>query len=224
MASTRSRVAALAPGASRMTIDTSAVETPARAATSARVVRRSMPTTVLERSIDEQAAVVHARSYNVLVGGDDMADVRVALIGSGRMGAFHGETLARRIPGVRLAAVADPAPGAAERLAAELGADTAYTDAAEAFASPEVDAVVIAAPARFHADLVVAAATAGKGVFCEKPMGLHAGGRGPGDRRRARRRRRAAGRLQPPLRRGLARPPAPCWTTARSAPRGWCGR
>ena len=101
-----------------------------------------------------------------------MADVRVALIGSGRMGAFHGETLARRIPGVRLAAVADPAPGAAERLAAELGADTAYADAAEAFASPEVDAVVIAAPARFHADLVVAAATAGKGVFCEKPMGL----------------------------------------------------
>ena len=101
-----------------------------------------------------------------------MADVRVALIGSGRMGAFHGESLARRIPGARLAAVADPAPGAAERLAAQLGADAAYADAAEAFASPEVDAVVIAAPARFHADLVVAAAAAGKGVFCEKPMGL----------------------------------------------------
>src|SRR5690242_2717117 len=101
-----------------------------------------------------------------------MADVRVALIGSGRMGAFHGESLARRIPGARLAAVADPAPGAAQRLAAELGADAAYADAAEAFASPEVDAVVIAAPARFHADLVVAAAAAGKGVFCEKPMGL----------------------------------------------------
>jgi myo-inositol 2-dehydrogenase / D-chiro-inositol 1-dehydrogenase len=101
-----------------------------------------------------------------------MTDVRVALIGSGRMGAFHGESLARRIPGARVAAVVDPAPGAAERLAAELGADTAYTEAAEAFASSEVDAVVIAAPARFHADLVVAAAAAGKGVFCEKPMGL----------------------------------------------------
>ena len=32
--------------------------------------------------------------------------VRVALIGSGRMGSFHGETLARRLPGVVLAAVA----------------------------------------------------------------------------------------------------------------------
>jgi myo-inositol 2-dehydrogenase/D-chiro-inositol 1-dehydrogenase len=101
-----------------------------------------------------------------------VTDVRVALIGSGRMGAFHGETLARRIPGARLAAVADPAPGVAERLASELGADAAYTDPAEAFASPDVDAVVIAAPARFHADLVVAAAAAGNGVFCEKPVGL----------------------------------------------------
>ena len=98
--------------------------------------------------------------------------VRVALIGSGRMGAHHGETLARRLPGARLAAVADPAPGAGDRLAAALGADRAYPDPAEAFADPGVDAVVIAAPARFHADLVVAAAEAGKAVFCEKPMAV----------------------------------------------------
>ena len=98
--------------------------------------------------------------------------VRVALIGSGRMGAFHGETLARRLPGAELAAVADPAPGAAERLASTLGAPKFFTDAAEAFADPEIDAVVIAAPARFHTDLVVAAAAAGKGVFCEKPMAV----------------------------------------------------
>ena len=31
-----------------------------------------------------------------------MDDVRVALIGSGRMGAYHGASLARRIPGARL--------------------------------------------------------------------------------------------------------------------------
>ncbi len=98
--------------------------------------------------------------------------VRVALIGSGRMGSFHGETLARRLPGAMLAAVVDPAPGAAERLAATLGAPKFFTDPSEAFAHPEIDAVVIAAPARFHADLVVAAAAAGKGVFCEKPMAL----------------------------------------------------
>ena len=41
-----------------------------------------------------------------------MTTVGVALIGSGRMGAFHAETLARRVPRARLAAIADPARGA----------------------------------------------------------------------------------------------------------------
>jgi myo-inositol 2-dehydrogenase/D-chiro-inositol 1-dehydrogenase len=88
------------------------------------------------------------------------------------MGSFHGSTVSRRLPGARLVAVADPAPGAADTLAATLGADRAYTDAAQVWADPAVDAVVIAAPARFHADLVVAAAQAGKSVFCEKPTAL----------------------------------------------------
>ncbi len=99
-------------------------------------------------------------------------DVGLALIGSGRMGSFHGETVSRRLRGSRLVAVADPAPGAAQHLADVLGAERAYVDAADVWADPQVDAVVIAAPARFHADLVAAAAAAGKGVFCEKPMAL----------------------------------------------------
>jgi len=101
-----------------------------------------------------------------------MKTVDVAVIGSGRMGSFHARSLAERIPGARLAVIADPAPDAAERLAIELGVDRAYDDPAKALADPAVAAVVIAAPARFHADLVVAAAEAGKGVFCEKPMAL----------------------------------------------------
>jgi myo-inositol 2-dehydrogenase/D-chiro-inositol 1-dehydrogenase len=88
------------------------------------------------------------------------------------MGAFHAETVALRLPGARLVAVADPAPRAAEGLAGALGADRAYTDAAQLWDDPAVDAVVIAAPARSHADLVVAAATAGRHVFCEKPMAV----------------------------------------------------
>jgi myo-inositol 2-dehydrogenase/D-chiro-inositol 1-dehydrogenase len=100
------------------------------------------------------------------------APVGVALIGSGRMGTFHAETVARRLPGARLVAVADPAPGAADRLAGTLGADRAYPDVQAVWEDDAVDAVVIAAPARTHADLVVAAAAAGKAVFCEKPMAV----------------------------------------------------
>jgi myo-inositol 2-dehydrogenase/D-chiro-inositol 1-dehydrogenase len=89
------------------------------------------------------------------------APLRVGLIGADWIGAFHGESLARQVPGARLVMIADPAPGAAARLADEIGG-RATTDPQELIADPEVEAVVIAAPARFHADLVVAAAAAGR--------------------------------------------------------------
>jgi myo-inositol 2-dehydrogenase/D-chiro-inositol 1-dehydrogenase len=109
-------------------------------------------------------AVVKVQVPNGVVG--------VALIGSGRMGAFHAGTLARRLPGARLVTVADPAPGAAERLVSAIGAGRACTELREVWDDPAVDAVVIAAPARAHAELVVDAARAGKAVFCEKPMAV----------------------------------------------------
>jgi myo-inositol 2-dehydrogenase/D-chiro-inositol 1-dehydrogenase len=133
--------------------------------------------------------------------------VRMALIGCGRMGAFHGTTIARRLPGARLVAVADPAPDAAARMAETLGADRAFADPADVFADAEVEAVAIAAPARFHADLVVAAATAGQHVFCEKPMAL-----GLADADRAIDAARAAGVL---LQVGFNRRFAPDWAAAR---------
>ena len=98
--------------------------------------------------------------------------VTAGLIGAGRMGSFHAETLARRLPGTRLAAVADPAPGAAHQLAERLGCVRALTDPGQLLADPAIDAVVIATPARTHAGLTEAAACAGKAVYCEKPMAL----------------------------------------------------
>ena len=86
------------------------------------------------------------------------------------MGAYHAESLARRIPGVRLAAIADPAPGRAERLAAQLGCDRATLDYRSVLDDPSVDGIVIAVPARYHAQIIIAAAEAGKAVFCEKPI------------------------------------------------------
>jgi myo-inositol 2-dehydrogenase/D-chiro-inositol 1-dehydrogenase len=100
------------------------------------------------------------------------APVRIGLIGAGGIGSFHGASLALRVPGATLAAVADPAPGAAERLASSLGCPRATLDPAEVLADPSIEAVVIAAPPPVHADLIEAAAGAGKAVFCEKPMGL----------------------------------------------------
>lgn len=98
--------------------------------------------------------------------------VRIGLIGAGWMGAFHGRSLARQIPGARLQSIADPDIEAAAALAAELGIAHVAAAAEDVFSDPAIDGVVIAGPARFHADLSIAAAEAGKHVFCEKPGGL----------------------------------------------------
>ena len=98
--------------------------------------------------------------------------VKIGLIGSGWMGAFHAESIARRVPGAELAAIADPNVESAAGLASVLGASKVTADAADILADPEIDAVIIASPARFHSTLIAQAASAGKHVFCEKPAGL----------------------------------------------------
>ncbi|MBV9173174.1 MAG: Gfo/Idh/MocA family oxidoreductase [Chloroflexi bacterium] len=101
-----------------------------------------------------------------------MTDTRigVAVIGAGMMGSHHAETLAHHVPGARLIGIADPLPGLAERRAATLRDTRWRLDYRDLLSDPEVDAVVIATPGPFHADAIVAAANAGKAVFCEKPI------------------------------------------------------
>lgn len=98
--------------------------------------------------------------------------VAIGLIGAGRIGTSHAGIIAQYVPGATLAAVADPRPEAAEALAARYAA-RAFTDPIELINDPRVDAVVIAATSEAHADLIVAAASAGKAIFCEKPMSLN---------------------------------------------------
>jgi myo-inositol 2-dehydrogenase/D-chiro-inositol 1-dehydrogenase len=102
-------------------------------------------------------------------GADD--PVRIGLIGAGRIGTSHATLLAESVPHARLVAVADLRPEASARLAALVGTRDAG-DPARLLADPEIEAVVITASSVTHADLVAAAAAAGKAVFCEKPMGM----------------------------------------------------
>jgi myo-inositol 2-dehydrogenase / D-chiro-inositol 1-dehydrogenase len=97
--------------------------------------------------------------------------VRVGLVGTGRIGTAHAQTLVHWVPGARLVGLADPRPGAAQALATQLGC-RATDDPGELFADPQIEAVVITASSDVHAQLIVAAASAGKAIFCEKPMGL----------------------------------------------------
>jgi len=95
--------------------------------------------------------------------------VRFALFGAGRIGRMHAENLVRRAD-ARLLYVVDTKPDAARALAEPLGAKPADTDTA--LRDPNVDAVLIATSTGSHADLSIAAAKAGKAIFCEKPVDL----------------------------------------------------
>ncbi|KQY58731.1 hypothetical protein ASD11_03540 [Aeromicrobium sp. Root495] len=97
--------------------------------------------------------------------------LRVGLLGAGRIGASHAAVLAHRVPTATLVAVADPRQGAAAVVAEPLGA-RAETSIDAVLAADDVDAVVVTASSTAHAELITAAAEAGKHVFSEKPAGM----------------------------------------------------
>src|SRR6478735_12576766 len=99
------------------------------------------------------------------------APVRIGLIGTGRIGSHHATTLARRLPEAELLAVADPSEASARRLGEALGVPW-LTDSQALLDDPRIEAVAITCASSAHADLVVAAARAGKAVFVEKPMAM----------------------------------------------------
>src|ERR1700751_1330305 len=95
----------------------------------------------------------------------------IAVIGLGRIGAFHAETLSG-LAGVEGLVVTDERAEVTAAVAEKLGA-RAVPDAAAALAAGG-DGVVIAAATPAHARLILAAVAAGIPVFCEKPIAFTA--------------------------------------------------
>ena len=98
-----------------------------------------------------------------------LGHIGVGIIGVGRMGGFYARMLSGGIPGAKLIAVAGHTAG--KDLAASLGVRW-YDDYRTMLKSPDIDMVMICTQTPSHADLAVAAANAGKHVFCEKPIAL----------------------------------------------------
>jgi len=99
--------------------------------------------------------------------------LRIGVIGAGRIGKIHAENIAYFIPQARLEGVVDVMmTQEMETWAKGLGARIVGKDPHALFADKDIDAVIICSSTATHADLTVAAAQAGKHVFCEKPVDL----------------------------------------------------
>src|SRR6478672_10201466 len=91
----------------------------------------------------------------------------LAVIGLGRIGAFHAQTLSG-LAGVDELVLTDERPEVTADVAERLGA-RAVPDA-QAALTAGADGVVIAAATPAHARLILGAVDAGTPVFCEKPI------------------------------------------------------
>ena len=96
--------------------------------------------------------------------------LRVAQFGAGRIGQIHARNIVGHARST-LIAIADPDASAAETLAAEHAA--AVMDEVDIYADPTIDAIVVASSTNVHADQIEKAASAGKAIFCEKPIDLN---------------------------------------------------
>jgi predicted dehydrogenase len=96
--------------------------------------------------------------------------VRLALVGCGRIAQVAHLPALEKAAGVELVAVSDPSEAVAGAVARRYGVAGVHADAGSALADPAVEAVLIAAPDRFHHGLASQALQAGRHVLVEKPL------------------------------------------------------
>ncbi len=101
-----------------------------------------------------------------------MANVRICMIGAGRVGKLHSGTLRRHVPGGDVVALVDPFERVLNETGDQFEIERRYTSLEAALDAAAFDAVVITTPTPTHRDLAVLAAENGKHVFLEKPMAL----------------------------------------------------
>lgn len=95
--------------------------------------------------------------------------MKVAILGAGRIAEVHMRGVLQA--GGEIAGVFDIRREASLALASRFSTRP-ISSAEEAFSGDDIDVVAIATPTDTHADYIVAAANAGKAIFCEKPIDL----------------------------------------------------
>lgn len=108
-----------------------------------------------------------------------MKPITIGLIGYGGIGRVHALAY-RAIPfyyglpaaTVKIVGVATTRPASAQKAAQEIGCEFWTDDYRELLARPDIDVVDVTTPNHVHAEIVIAAAQAGKHIYCEKPLAM----------------------------------------------------
>jgi len=101
-----------------------------------------------------------------------MKKLRVGVIGAGRIGKVHTESIVLRVKEAEVVALSDVALETARQLAGKFGIPKVTADYKEIFNDKDINAVVICSPTNTHAQYIKEAAAKGKDIFCEKPIDL----------------------------------------------------
>ena len=97
--------------------------------------------------------------------------VTVGIIGAGRIGKVHVESICTQVADAKVKTLADPFMNdATAAWAKDMGVQNVTKDYKEILADPEIDAVLICSSTDTHSPISVEAIKAGKHVFCEKPI------------------------------------------------------
>ena len=97
--------------------------------------------------------------------------LNIGIIGAGRIGKVHLQSVTRYVTDAKVVALADPFMNAeTEEWARSLGVGKLTRDYKEILADPEVDAVFICSSTDTHSAISLEAIAAGKHIFCEKPV------------------------------------------------------
>lgn len=98
-------------------------------------------------------------------------DVRVGIIGMGRIGQLHANNLINSISNAKLVAIADPyLKNDTIDWAKNIGIEICVKDPELLIQDPRVDAICVCSSTETHAEYIIKSARAGKAIFCEKPI------------------------------------------------------
>ena len=96
--------------------------------------------------------------------------INIGIIGAGRIGRVHAQTIVNLVPNARLVAIADRSPNDYKRAwAAEMGIDHISDNYRDILDREDIDAVFICTSTDTHTQYSLEAIERGKHVFCEKP-------------------------------------------------------